>query len=123
MKDRMSNAEFNGAFRERTRLFAVVIFRFLDALSPGISSRNIAYQLGRSASSVGANFRAFCRGRSKKEKFAKICIVVEEADETEYWLQIVRDLQLGDKETIEKLLIEIDEIIRIVSSIKSSLRT
>jgi four helix bundle protein len=48
----------------------------------------LSYQLGKSATSVGANFRVFCRGRSKNEKFSKICIVVEEADESAYWIDL-----------------------------------
>ena len=117
----MTNAEFNQGFRDRTRKFAVDIFRFLETLPKNMASRNIAYQLGRSASSVGANFRAFCRGRSQNEKFAKICIVVEEADETEYWLQILQDLQMGSTTNLNNLLKEIEEIIKITSSIKSKL--
>lgn len=118
----MTNEEFNNGFRDRTRAFAVLIYRMLDTLPTTVATRNISYQLSRSASSVGANFRAFCRGRSKNEKFAKICIVVEEADETEYWLQIIQDLNLLKPATIISLLKEIDEIVRVTSSIKNNLR-
>jgi len=119
----MTNQEFNEAFRLRTRAFAVKIFQFLEKLPPSISSRNIGYQLSRSASSVGANFRAFCRGRSGKERFSKICIVMEEADESEYWLQILQDLKSGNQNELKLLLKEIDEIIRIVSTIKQKFKT
>ena len=73
----MTNAEFNELFRKRTRKFAVEVLQFLNSLPSGNSTRIISYQLGKSATSVGANYRAFCRGRSKNEKFSKICIVVE----------------------------------------------
>jgi four helix bundle protein len=118
----MTNAEFNESFRLRTRIFAVRVFRLFDSFASGVASRNISFQLGKSASSVGANFRAFCRGRSKNEKYAKICIVVEEADESEYWLQITQDLELGNQAEVTFLLKEIDEIIRVVQTIKSSLK-
>jgi four helix bundle protein len=115
----MGNDEFNEIFRERTKDFSVRIFKFLDQLPPTISTRVIAFQLGKSASSVGANFRAFCRGRSTKERFAKICIVVEEADETLYWLENIRDAQYDNSETLKELLAEALEILKIVATIKS----
>ena len=118
----MTNQEFNILFRDRTRKFAVHIFHFLNGLPRTNSSRIIGYQLGKAGSSVGANFRAFCRGRSKREKFAKICIVVEEADEVEYWLLILLDLKLGDQLKLKDLLSEALEIIKITSKIKSKLR-
>lgn len=118
----MTNKDFNEKFRLRTRAFAVQIFKFLEKLPPGIASRNIGYQLSRSASSVGANFRAFCRGRSGKERFSKMCIVMEEADESEYWLQIIQDLNLGNPTEVKALLREIDEIVRIVSTIKEKFK-
>lgn len=118
----MTHAEFNTAFRKRTKAFAVDVFQFLEGLSPNNSTRTIAYQLGKSASSVGANFRAFCRGRSQREKFAKICVVVEEADESQYWLEIVEAFDLGTSEQRAHLLREVDEITRIVSTIKSKIR-
>ena len=68
----MTNEEFNNEFRIRTRKFAVAIFKFLNILPNENSTRIISYQLGRAASSVGANFRAFCRGRSQKEKYYEI---------------------------------------------------
>jgi len=118
----MTNAEFNTIFRERTLQFVVRVFRFLETLPSGMATRIISFQLGKAASSVGANFRAFCRGRSGKEKFAKICIAVEEADESEYWLQLIKELNLGDEKERSFLLNEIDEIVRVVVSIKNSLK-
>jgi four helix bundle protein len=102
--------------------FAVAVFQFLDSIPNSNNKRIIAYQLGKSASSCGANFRAFCRGRSKNEKFAKICIVVEETDESEYWLTILERLQMGKEQERAILLKEVDELIRLVVTIKSKLR-
>jgi four helix bundle protein len=118
-----SNKDFNEKFRERLLKFTIAVFQFLDRIPSSNNKRIIAYQLGKSASSTGANFRAFCRGRSKREKFAKICIVVEEADETEYWLKVLDGLNLGVEAERQQLLKEIDEIIRVVVTIKHRLHT
>ncbi|MEM1328461.1 MAG: four helix bundle protein [Bacteroidota bacterium] len=108
-------------FQKRLLTFSVDIFRLLESVPYSDTKKVIAYQLGKSASSVGANFRAFCRGRSNNEKFSKICIVVEEADETEYWLAIMAELKLGELEERKRLQKEIDEIIRVTVSIKNKL--
>lgn len=117
----MTNAEFNELFRKRTRKFAVDVLQFLDTLPNSNKTRIISYQLGKSATSVGANFRAFCRGRSQKEKYAKICIVVEEADESEYWLLMLDDLNLGETQERKLLLKESLAITKVCAKIKSGL--
>jgi four helix bundle protein len=116
----MTNAEFNELFRKRTKEFVVRLFHFLDSMTPSLSTKIIAYQCGKSGSSIGANFSAFTRGRSRKERFAKICIVVEEADESLYWLDILQDLSYGNKEEIQWLMKECEEILKICNSIKST---
>ncbi len=116
----MTNAEFNRVFQKRILEFVVRIFKFIETLPNGTGKSIISYQLGKSASSTGANHRAFCRGRSKKEKFSKICITVEEADESEYWLKLTDELEWGEKNERTYLLKEVDEIIRILVSIKNS---
>ena len=117
----MTNAEFNSEFRERTLRFSVRVFHLIEKLPNSQSARVIAYQLGKSASSVGANFRAFCRGRSYKEKYSKMCIVVEEADEVEYWLLNLKSLGYSDNEEINYLLKESLELIKITAKIKSNI--
>lgn len=116
----MTHEEFNTIFRDRTKRYAIRILKFMNDLPFSISTKIIGYQLGKSAGSVGANFRAFCRGRSKNEKFSKICIVVEEADECEYWLEIFQALDLGNKIELEELLSETLEIIKICQKIKTA---
>lgn len=118
----MTNQEFNELFRERTKIFAICVFQLINEVAFNTANKIITYQLGKSASSVGANFRAFCRGRSKAEKFAKICIVVEEADECEYWLQILQTMESGNKQQIQDLLNENLEIIKITQKIKTALK-
>ena len=116
----MDNKDFNEQFRQRTHAFSVKVFLFLDRLRQTPSTRVIVFQLAKAASSVGANFRAFCRGRSGKERYAKICIVVEEADESLYWLENIRDCRYDTSEELKYLLSESLEILKVTATIKSS---
>lgn len=68
---KMTNAEFNERFRSRTRRFAVEVLQFIESVPFNTSTEIMTYQFGKSATSVGTNFRAFYRGRSKKEKYSK----------------------------------------------------
>ncbi len=117
----MTNEEFNEIFRTRTMEFAIRVIKYIESVPFNSATRVLSFQLGKSGTSVGANFRAFCRGRSKNEKFSKICIVVEEADESEYWLEIFSFTDYGDRDELTWLLKEIKEIIKITSKVKSKL--
>ena len=113
--------EFIERLRNRTKRFAVNVIRFCDTLKIGKASSVITYQLIKSATSTAANYRAACRARSNKEFYSKICIVVEEADETEYWLEVIKDAELTENTLeLEELLNEIIEIIKIMSKAKST---
>lgn len=117
----MTNEEFNDSFRKRTKEWAIDVLRLLNNLTQNPASRVITFQLGRCATSVGANYRAFCRGRSQKELFAKICIVVEEADESIYWLEIIHETGLHQSAALNRLIHEGTEILKITAKTKSSL--
>lgn len=117
----MTNTEFNEGFRRRTKKFSVDIIHLCEGLPASRVNAVIIYQLCKAATSVGANFRAFCQGRSAKEKYAKICIVVEEADETLYWLEIIHDSGKDSSAHLKHLLQESLEIVKITAKIKSSL--
>ena len=107
--------------RKRTRKFAVDIILFCNSLKKLKASSVITYQLVKSATSTGANYRAVCRARSKAEFFSKICIVVEEADETEYWLEIINEADLSNnKKEQERLMKEANEITKIMSKAKDT---
>ncbi len=112
---------FINKMKTRTKAFAVDVIRFCDSLKTSKASSVITYQLVKSATSTGANYRAACKSRSKNEFFSKICIVVEEADESEYWLEVIKETSLStqDKE-LERLLKEAIEINKIMSKAKSS---
>jgi four helix bundle protein len=114
---RKSNAEFNEAMRRRTFAFAVNTLKYLKGVEDKVP-RVVVYQLSKSATSVGANFRVFCRGRSANEKYSKICIVVEESDESCYWLELIKASGFDASDTLKCLSDEADEILRIMGSIK-----
>ena len=78
-------------------------------------------QLLRAGTSVGANYRAACRARSKAEFVSKMSIVEEECDESAYWMEILVDLQLVEEKRIADLRAEADEILSMtVASIKTA---
>jgi len=107
--------------KKRTKKFAVDIILFCDTLKTCKASGVITYQIVKSATSTAANYRAACRARSKKEFFSKICIVVEEVDETEFWLEIIDDANLTkEDQELKRLLAEVLELIKIMSKAKSS---
>lgn len=107
--------------KNRTKKFAVDVIKFCDSLRQIKASSVVTYQIVKSATSTGANYRAACRARSSNEFFSKICIVVEEIDETEYWLEVIQDAELSEdfKET-KRLLNEANELVKIMSKAKST---
>ena len=80
--------------QERSLAFAVAVMGLTGVMRDNPNSRNPADQLSRCASSVGANYRAACRARSRAEFVAKLGLVVEEIDEAVYWLQFVTQSQM-----------------------------
>lgn len=106
----------------RTMAFAVSVFRFLRALPSTIDSRVIGYQIGKSASSIGANYREANRSESRDDFAHKIGIVLKEAAETEYWLEMLSELNPGD-ELLADLCSECEEFVRIFQSANRSIRT
>jgi len=107
--------------KNRTKQFGLRVMKLVDALPNTTSGRAIGNQLIRSGTSVGANYRAACRGRSKAEFIAKLGIVIEEADECGYWLELIMESSLLPKPQVEPLHKEADELTAIfVSSIRTS---
>ncbi len=107
--------------KKRTKKFSTDIIRFCETLKICKASSVITYQIIKSATSTGANYRATCRARSQKEFFSKISIVVEEVDETEFWLEIIEDVELSDHtKELKRLLKEANELIRILSTARSN---
>ena len=81
----------------RTKQFAQGVLGLVDHLPKSIKGRVFADQMIRSATSVGANYRAACRARSRAEFIAKIGVVIEEADEVAYWIELAMDAGLLDE--------------------------
>ena len=107
--------------KERTKRFALRVMKLVDALPNTVSGRAIASQLVRAGTSVGANYRAACRGRSKAEFAAKLGICIEEADECEYWLELIGDGELLPKSKITELAQESHELAAIfVASVRTA---
>src|ERR1051325_1985326 len=85
-------SEQSEALKERTMLFAINVLKLIDKFPDTAGARVIAYQLAKCSTSVGANYRSACNGRSRAEFIAKLGTVVEEAEESVYWLEIVNRL-------------------------------
>lgn len=107
--------------KARTKTFALRIIALVDAMPRTQAGQTIGRQLLRSATSVGANYRAACRAQSRAEFAAKISIVVEEADETLYWLELLKESGLIASERLAELPREANELVAIaVSSRKTA---
>ena len=108
--------------KKRTKQFALRVMKLVGALPENSVGRPIGNQLIRSGTAIGANYRAACRGRSKAEFVAKLGIVVEEADESGYWLELIVEGDLLAKRLVEPLLKEANELTAImVASRKSAM--
>ena len=101
--------------RDRTKKFALRIIKLVNALPKTVTGRAIGNQLIRCGTSVGANYRAACRGRSKAEFNSKLHIVLEEADESAFWLEIIIEAELLSKKMVQPLLNEANELTAIFS--------
>jgi len=97
-------------------MFALRSLRLVDHLPRTMSGRAIGNQLVRSATSVGANYRAACRSRSRAEFAAKLGVVAEEADESVYWLELISEGKLLPEAKVEDLLKEANELTAIFTS-------
>jgi len=106
--------------RSRTKLFTIDLIGFLRSLSNDFIKEIIAKQLLRSSCSIGANYRAACRSRSKQEFFSKLSIVVEETDETMFWLEVLIESGISDNKTTKDLLERATEFIRIFSKARKT---
>lgn len=109
--------------RNRTRQFAVRVVRLFRALPKSAEARVIGNQLLRSATSVAANYRAVCRARTHTEFTAKMGIVVEETDETVFWLEFLIDTGVVRQERLDGLLTEANELLAIFAAAQRTAKT
>ena len=106
--------------KARTKEFALRVIKLVRALPKTTEGRAIASQVIRSGMSVAANYRAACRGRSRAEFVAKIGVVLEEADETLLWLELIVDGGLLTRSRCELLLGEAEELVAILVATRKS---
>lgn len=102
--------------KTRTKKFALKILKLADALPRTPSGSTLARQIARSATSVAANYRAAGKGRSKAEFIAKLGIAEEEADETQFWLELIAESGLLKPEQFEPLHQEARELTAIIAA-------
>jgi len=107
-------------FKDRTKQIALRIIRLVESLPNTNTAQIIGKQLLRSATSVGANYRAACRGKSTADILHKLAIVEEEADESLYWLELLIESEIVTEKKLSVLVSDINEIVAMtVSSIKT----
>ena len=112
-----------GEFKNRTKNLALRVIRLTESLPNNTTANIIGKQILRSATSVGANYRAACRAKSTADLINKLSIVEEEADESLYWLELLEESGLVNKSKLAKLKSDFNEIVAmLVTSIKT-LRT
>ncbi|HEY8599817.1 MAG TPA: four helix bundle protein [Thermomicrobiales bacterium] len=111
----------SGDLQTRTRAFALRVIREVERLPRGRTSDVLGRQLLRCGTSVGANYRAACRAKSTPDFIAKLKIVEEEADESLYWLGLLRDAELVTTTQVADLVTEGNELLAmVVASIKTA---
>ena len=104
------------ALKVRTKGFALRVLRLYRSLPRTEEARILGSQLLRSSTSIGANYRAACRGRSRAEFVAKLGIVLEEADETVFWLELLQEGTIFPAGKLRDLLQEANELVAIFTS-------
>ncbi|MGB7599766.1 MAG: four helix bundle protein [Candidatus Sulfotelmatobacter sp.] len=104
------------ALKARTKTFALRIIRVVRFSPHGAEGRIIGYQLLRAGTSVAANYRAVCRARSRPEFLAKLSIVIEEADESAFWLELLVESGLISEGKLKDLKSEANELVAIFNA-------
>jgi four helix bundle protein len=107
-------------FKQRTKILALRVIELAEELSHSRTADVMSRQLLRSATSIGANYRAACRGRSTADVISKLSIVEEEADESIYWLELPVESNIVPEARVTELLKETNQIVAMtVASIKT----
>jgi four helix bundle protein len=117
-----SSSSFNETFRFRSKEFALELLLEVRKLDKTIENQIITKQLIRSATSVAANFRAATRARSKAEYYSKLCIVVEECDETLFWLEVIIEQNSKIKPDFIEIQKGASELLSVFATTKKQLK-
>ncbi|GAA4371224.1 four helix bundle protein [Hymenobacter saemangeumensis] len=117
-----SKVDFINSFRHRTKAAALRVIKLYQSLPGTGEAQVLGKQLLRSATSVAANYRAVCRARSGKEQYAKLCVCVEEADESQLWLEMLGEAEIIPQARLSELHQEYLEIVSVLEKARSSHR-
>lgn len=117
------NSEKHQELRKRTKAFALRVIRMSQALPRSREANVLLQQVLRSATGMAANYRAAGRSRSKAEFIAKIGVVVEEADETVFWLEMLVDSGIVRAAKLQSLLKEATELVAIFTASRKTVRS
>lgn len=117
----MDNKEFAKKLEYRTRQLGISIIKLSSALPNSIEAKVIKNQITKSGTSVGANYREANRSRSKRDFKNKIKISESEASETEYWLEIINDLNWIENDKLNLVMKEAKELLALFTSISNKL--
>jgi four helix bundle protein len=112
----MNNLEFAKKMQQRTMDFAVRVIKFFSGLPKIDEARTMGRQFLRAGTSVAANYRAVCRAKSQADFIAKMGTVVEEADESVFWLDLMEKAALCSRAAVQPLSAEANELLRIFST-------
>jgi four helix bundle protein len=109
--------------KARTKAFALRVIKLVDAMPHSLAAQVIGKQLLRAATSLGANYRAACRAQSRAEFAAKLSIVVEEADEALYWLELVQETGLVKAALLTGIIKEANELVAVILASRKTAKT
>jgi four helix bundle protein len=115
----MNSSELKG----RTMDFAVRVLRLADSLPQTVSGQTLARQVARSGTSVAANYRSALRGKSRADFANKITIVLEEADETDFWIELAERAGVVEAKKVLGLRTEAEELVKIFAATRRTARS
>lgn len=121
-KSKKTKIDFANQMQDRTKRLAVEVIKFSRKIKNDYVTYIIKQQMIRSATSVASNYRAVCRARSSNEFFSKLSIVVEEIDETNLWLEVIKEAEIEITDEINHLIKESKEITAILATSRSTYR-
>jgi four helix bundle protein len=110
-------------FKKRTKAYGLRIMRLIESLPKTLTARTIGGQLVRCGTSVGSNYRAACRARSRAEFISKMGIVEEESDESIYWMELLIDAGIVKQALLADLIKEGNEILCLVVASRKTARS
>ena len=114
--ERLSDTQRAAALKQRSKRFAIDVIRLCREFPRSVDALVVAKQLIRASTSTAANYRAACRTRSPADFVSRISVVAEEADESEFWLELTLECQISQGEKIRRLLKESGELTAIFTA-------